>query len=310
MGLGYSLFENDVQNERSSLQRVYGWKKDEEDHRDLVHDFTISPFQSKVEVVDWRSHCPPVYNQLSLGSCTANAIAAAYEFDQIHQGESKDDIFTPSRLFVYYNEREIEGTVDEDSGASLRDGIKTVAKIGVCPESEWEYDISKFTVKPDEKCYTDALHHVAIEYKRVLQTIHQLKQGLMEGYPIVFGFTVYESFEGDEIAKTGMMKMPKKDEKVLGGHAVMAVGYDDFKKAFIVRNSWGEEWGIDGYFYMPYEFIKNPDYASDFWTIRKVRDNSKVDVKNLAKSQELRKLQRFDNQDLHKFEMARRNTIC
>ncbi len=298
MGLNFSVFEQEIEKKGYK----YGWIKDKEDIRDRIHDFTISPYQRTTIHVDWRCHCPPIYNQLTLGSCTANAIAAAYEYDQIHQGVQ--DSFTPSRLFIYYNAREIEGTTDQDSGASLRNAIKTISKTGVCPESEWIYDTTKFAQKPDEKCYTDVIHHVAIEYKRVLQTLNQLKQALIEGYPIIFGFTVYESFEGDEIKQTGIMKMPKEGEKILGGHAVMAVGYDDVKHAFIVRNNWGEDWGINGYFYMPYEFIKNPDYANDFWTIRKIRDN-RIPNKESIKSNELRKLQQYNFIDI---ELTRRNT--
>ena len=188
----------------------------------------------------------------------------------LKQGE--ENIFSPSRLFIYYNEREMEGTVGTDAGAQIRDGIKSIGKQGVVSETEWPYDISKFTDKPGSALYTEAKHHTAIRYTRVIQDIVHIKQAIAEGFPVVFGFSVYESFESPEVAKTGIMPMPKKDEHLMGGHAVMVVGFDDSRKCVIVRNSWGESWGDKGYFYMPYAFIENSDLANDFWIVYKVMD--------------------------------------
>ena len=137
--------------------------------------------------------CPPVYDQGQLGSCTGNAIAGAIQFDREKQSLKPD--FVPSRLFIYYNERVIEGTVSQDSGAQIRDGIKSVAQQGVPAESDWPYDITKFAQKPPSKAYSDAALDKAVSYKRVVQTLAQLKSCLASGYPFVFGFTVYESFE-------------------------------------------------------------------------------------------------------------------
>lgn len=250
--------------------RKYGWKKDSKRDGDIYHCFAIYGTDSLIKKVDLREHCPEVYDQGHLGSCTANAIAGAYEFDEIFEKESS--IFRPSRLFIYYNERKMEDHVNEDSGAEIRDGVQSISTVGVCPETMLPYDITKFTEEPSPECYTTALHHKSVEYKRVDQTLEQLRQCLIEGFPFVFGFMVYESFESPDVAKTGVMPMPKEGEKVLGGHAVVGVGFDDDKKVFIVRNSWGDSWGDKGYFYMPYDFILNADNASDFWTIRRVVD--------------------------------------
>ena len=127
------------------IQR-YGWVRDLPDHRDFMYSVPVATLQALPSSVDLRPHCPPVYDQGQLGSCTANAIAGALQFDEIK--EHKNGLSTPSRLFIYYNERVIEGTVTSDSGAQLRDGVKTVAKQGICPEKVWPYDISKFAVKP------------------------------------------------------------------------------------------------------------------------------------------------------------------
>ena len=254
------------EKESKSL-RTYGWRPDDDDSRDKYRD--IKAFTTN-SYIDLRHKCPKIYNQGTLGSCTANAIAAAYEFDEYKQSEKKP--FMPSRLFIYYNERKMEGSVDIDSGAQIRDGIKSINRIGVVSEEAWPYDEEKFTNQPPEELYILAKKHQSVQYQRVKQDITHIKQVLQEGYPIVFGFVVYKSFETPEVAKTGMMVMPKDNDEQMGGHAVMAVGYDDKQEVVIVRNSWGEEWGDKGYFYMPYEFITNSDLASDFWTVQRVKD--------------------------------------
>lgn len=254
-------------------RRYYGWVRDTPDNRDSRRMFGLPhPSAKYVKLVDLRDKCPPVYNQGHLGSCTANGIAAVYEFDQMRQGEDRP--FVPSRLFIYYNERQMEGTIDQDSGAQIRDGMKSIHNIGVCPENMWSYDISKFTVRPDDQCYIVAKNHRSIVYHRVNQILGQLQRCLLNGFPIVFGFTVYQSFESPEVATTGIMPMPTSDEKLLGGHCVVAVGYDDNRKMFIIRNSWGTEWGDGGYFYMPYEFITNEEYCSDFWCLERIQDQN------------------------------------
>ena len=247
----------------------FGWTPDIPDARDFLYSAPQAVLTTLPTKVDLRKQCPPVYDQGQLGSCTANSIGAAYEFDQLKQG-LKD--FMPSRLFIYYNERDIEGTVKSDSGAMIRDGMKTVAKLGVCSETTWPYDIAKFTRKPSAAAYKEALQHQALVYRRVTHALRQMQGCLAQGYPFVFGFTVYESFESDQVAKTGQLQMPAPDEATLGGHAVLAVGYDDSKQRFIVRNSWGPNWGTKGYFTMPYGYITNPQLANDFWAMYTVEE--------------------------------------
>lgn len=225
--------------------------------------------------VDLRSKCPPVYNQGSLGSCTANAIGAAYEFDQInhHTQSFQSKPFIPSRLFIYYNERAKEGTIPNDDGAAIEDGVKSVATQGVCPETMWPYDISKFTIKPPMSAYVFAKEYRVTKFCKLNQNAKQLKTCLGNGYPIVFGMTVYESMQSDATAQTGMVPMPAASEQSLGGHAVLIVGYDDnkvyddtgAKGVFVVRNSWGESWGDKGYFYLPQPYVLDANLCSDFW---------------------------------------------
>jgi C1A family cysteine protease len=243
--------------------KKYGWKPDMPDIRDIYHN--IDSFSSSIpEKVDMRYGMPPIYNQGQLGSCTANAIAGAIQYDELKQ---ELDSKVPSRLFIYYNEREIEGSVEWDAGAIIRDGIKTIYKIGYCDELQWPYDITKFALKPDSMCYEEASHHKVLSYKRVNQDIHHIKRVLASRFPIVYGFTVYSSFETDDIERTGFVPMPENDESVLGGHAILAVGYNDDIECIIFRNSWGTKWGDKGYGYMPYEYITNPNLARDFWTV-------------------------------------------
>lgn len=245
-------------------QARYGWRPDLPDARD--HFYSAPLAKALPPAVDLRPNCPPVYDQGQLGSCTANAIAAAIEFDRTKENLTD---FVPSRLFIYYNERVMEGTVPYDAGAQIRDGIKSVANIGAPPEADWPYDIAKFADKPPANAYTDAKLDRALRYRRLVNYLQQLQGCLASGFGFVFGFTVYESFESQTVAQTGVMPMPAPSEKKLGGHAVMAVGYDDASRMMIVRNSWGTEWGKAGYFMMPYEFIIGPN-CSDFWTISSV----------------------------------------
>ena len=246
----------------------YGWAPDLPDHRD--HMFAAAPpvVAALPPKVDLRPQCPPVVDQGNLGSCTANAIANAHRFDQMKEGAAAS--FLPSRLFIYYNERSMEGTIKSDAGAQIRDGVKSIAQLGVCPETLWPYDPAKFARKPLVKSYTEALKHQALSYQRVVRDINQMKGCLAAGYPFVFGFTVYESFESDQVAKDGLMPMPKPREKCLGGHAVLAVGYDDATQRVTVMNSWGDQWADKGFFYMPYDYIASAKLADDFWTIRTV----------------------------------------
>lgn len=254
----------------SKINRKYNLKKDKIDPLDIYHNFSYHKAQNSIKLVDLRPFCPPIYDQGELGSCTANAIAAAYQFDEMKEKEK--NIFIPSRLFIYYGEREMEGTINEDSGAQIRDGITFINKVGVCPESIWPYNISKFATKPPQICYTTCKNHKCSSYKRIVQNLSQLKQCLINGYPFVFGISVYESFESQQVTQTGNVPMPRSDEQLLGGHAVMCVGFDDDKHVFIVRNSWGPNWGDKGYFYLPYNYVTNSNLSSDFWTILSVID--------------------------------------
>jgi C1A family cysteine protease len=255
--------------------RGYGWRPQLPDSRDLVYAPRLTNLPPEH---DLRPQMPPVYDQGQLGSCTGNAIAGAMEYERDRQGLPD---FVPSRLFVYYNERALEGTVSSDSGAVIRDGIKVVNTEGVCPETLWPYNVGMFAVKPPHRCYVAATKDKAVRYEAI-QTLGDLKDAIASNLSVVFGFTVYESFESQAVARTGVMPLPKKGEAVVGGHAVLAVGYSDVKRHVIVRNSWGASWGDHGYFYMPYQYltgskasadsspVSHAHLASDCWAIQAV----------------------------------------
>ena len=245
-----------------SLQK-YGWIPQLPDWRD--RPFSLSTGTPHLPAsVDLRPQDSPIYDQGQLGSCTGNAVAGNIQFARRKEGLPD---LVPSRLFAYYNARVIEGTTAYDAGASIRDGIKGVVRKGDCAEADWPYDIAQFAAKPPPKAYSDALHDRVIRYSVVHQSQIGIKTCLALGFPFVFGFTVYDSFESDSVAATGIMPMPLATENVLGGHAVMAVGYNDASQYLIVRNSWGV-WGDKGYFYMPYSYVLSPNLASDFWMIQ------------------------------------------
>lgn len=247
--------------------RGLGWRPQKPDHRDVLYSSPRPP-GALPQQVDLRLQMPPVYDQGHLGSCTGNAIAGAIHFDRMKQGLQTPA--PPSRLMIYYMEREIEHTIRYDAGAEIRDGIKAVARNGTCFEDKWPYDEGRFAQRPDASCYAAAAKDRAVKYMAVAQIAQQLRGCLAEGYPFIFGFTCYPGLDSADVAQHGLLPMPAPGEAPIGGHAVLAVGYEDAARHFIIRNSWGPAWGDKGYFYMPYEYVQRPDLTSDIWTIRLV----------------------------------------
>jgi C1A family cysteine protease len=243
-------------------RRPYAFHRDPADPRD--HHRAIPSVAKLPPVLDLRHICPPIYDQGQLGSCTANAIAAALEID-LRRAQRPQ--WMPSRLFIYYNERVRMNTAATDAGGRLREGLKSIAQLGVCPEALWSYDEAKVAARPDDACYADGRRNLGGAYARIPQTSEALEQVLYRGRPVLFGFTVHGGFESQRMAQSGCLRMPAPREKHLGGHAVLCVGYDRPNQRFLIRNSWGLDWGLAGYFWMPYAYLCRADLAQDLWTV-------------------------------------------
>jgi C1A family cysteine protease len=219
-------------------------------------------------VADLRRHCPPVYDQLHLNSCSANAIAAALRYLELKEG--RPDVSSPSRLFIYYNERVLAGAVGTNSPVPLRDGFRTIAKIGACPEDLWPYLVRRFRRHPASRCYDISQLHRAIAYYRIRRAVSQFRACLAEGFPFVMALAVHQSMMGRQVRRTGIVPLPTRRDPVRGGHAVLAVGYDHARRLVTFRNSWSAAWGDRGYGYLPYAFFTSPSLTWDFWTMRRV----------------------------------------
>jgi C1A family cysteine protease len=257
----------------------YGWQRDLPDHRDRIYNLEESVLRPPQlpSRFSLRKEMPMVYDQDELGSCTANAVAAVVEHREAREGKPRR---TPSRLFIYYGEREIEGTIREDSGAQIRDGIKVVATLGAPPEKpDWPYDIAKFADRPSKKAYADAKLNVAIRYQRIIPggAGAPIRTAVHSDHPVVFGFAVPRSFEGAKWKPAEQaLSLPGASERFIGGHAVVIVGWDFSKRRFPVevveiRNSWGGGWGDKGYFWMDARWFEpSAGLTGDFWVISKV----------------------------------------
>jgi len=242
--------------------RRYGWRPDKPDHRDLICDLKAKKGAPKNIDLRKTGHLPPVYDQGQTGSCTGNGIAGAVEYGLRAQGKAD---YIPSRLFIYYNERVIENTTDQDAGAEIRDGIKVVASLGAPNEDVWPFDPNQLTTRPSDAAYAEAKKHIIKQYSRVPVKLANIVNVLSHNIPIVFGATLYRSFESDAVAQTGVVPMPSNTETVVGGHCMLIVGSEGSN--FIVRNSWGEGWGDRGYCYIPHDYLTNEHLADDFWAI-------------------------------------------
>lgn len=218
--------------------------------------------------VDPRKELPAIFDQGQLGSCTANATAAGFQFDGILDGKDPGPL---SRLFIYYGERKIEGSLGQgDTGAYGHDAF-TVARAGICKESDWPYDISTFEGPVPKVAIGDEGHYTLTKpVKAVTRSEQSMKAALSNRQTIAIGFSVYQSFESGAVAQSGIVPMPKRGEKLLGGHEVLIVGYLKEEPHYaLVRNSWGTGWGEAGYFLMPWAYILSSSLASDYRTIQR-----------------------------------------
>ena len=252
---------------KNLFKRAYGWIPDLPDKRDLL----FSAFRKIPKKINphtaWEEFKPPARDQSAEGSCTGHGNTGACKFLELKDGMPFVDL---SPQFLYHNSLKADGQriVLWDRGSQIRTGIKCLAKQGVCTEALWPYKAGDFKRTPSKAAYKDAMNRQISEYFR-LNTLDEMRACLSDGFPFVFGFTVYESFESEQVAKTGIVPMPGKNERVLGGHCVWCYGHDDPTRYFLCQNSWGKDWGMDGSFKLPYGMLSDRNISDDFWTVRK-----------------------------------------
>jgi C1A family cysteine protease len=247
--------------------RAFGWVRDAPDHRDFRYE--PGTLRGLPSVCDLRPLCPPVRSQGSLNSCTAHAVAAAVQYDLRKQGLPA---LEPSRLFIYYNARVREHTVESNAGVPCRETLKCVKRLGACPETLWPYRVHRFTRRPPTRCYRGAPRCRVAGYHRLDPRLGPMRACLHEGYPFAAGIVVYSGLTGIRAQRSGVAELPQPGERRIGTHVVLVVGYRDRDARFIVRNSWGAAWGQRGYFTLPYEYLENEHLAGDFWTVRAVKE--------------------------------------
>ena len=240
----------------------------------------LSKASASPKSIDLRKKIGVMYDQGQLGSCTANSLCSSFILN--------DPTYNPSRLFLYYNTRMLDNNIPNDDGSTLTQGINALIRYGVCSESNCPYIISKFAIKPLTVAYTEGLKHQVISASRVLQTLDSLKGCLISGKPFVVGIHVYNSFMSNTVARTGNVPIPNiNTEELLGGHAIICIGYNDTKKVWIMKNSWGPNWGDKGYFYLPYSYLTNTSLSGDVWKINQVEvlpKNIKIKVSKILES--------------------------
>lgn len=247
------------------MTRKYGWIEQPRDDKDLRYS-AAKPLFGLPAKSDLSSQLPACWDQGATSSCTYHGISGAIWSAMVIAGLVP---FMPSRLFGYYNERLLEGTTGLDDGAIIRDGMKASNIYGIVSETFWQFDQSKVLTKPPPMAYAEALKLRTHLYASVeMSNLDQIRLALSHKIPVVFGFDVFESFEGSEIAKTGIMPIPTRNERILGGHCVLAIGHDDPSGMALCRNSWGSTgWGLKGNFLMPYEYLTSR-HCSDGWVLR------------------------------------------
>lgn len=234
-------------------------RADPRDWRDRHYNF--ARIEQPRDYVDLRPWASPIEDQLHLGSCVGQAVVGAYEL--LLNKADRIKFLDLSRLFVYYNARLLDDAVEEDVGAYVRDGIKAATKYGICSEQVWPYLVQRFADAPSIQSYEDAQRRLIKKYYRI-DNIKDIVNALNADCPVVTSFNVYDSFDDLEYSGNHILPMPRASENLIGGHAVTFVGYDLSKKLFLARNSFGEDWGMDGYFWVPFDYAEK-DFM-DNWT--------------------------------------------
>lgn len=219
----------------------------------------LPDIQKMPSIIDLRNNFSIVCDQGNIESCTASALCSIIEYDNKN--------FIGSRLFLFYNENNI---LNNDNGITIYDNINSLLTTGICTENLWPYNFNNVNIKPFSTCYIEGAKNKSFVISNILNDLSNMKKSLANNNPFIVGIAVYESFESIKVAKSGYVPMPYSNEKILGGHTVICVGYDDNKQVWIMRNSWGSNWGDKGYFYLPYLYLLDSKLSSDLWNIKKI----------------------------------------
>lgn len=253
--------------EGPAVVRGMGWRPDMPDRRDfmLAAPLDVRALPASARVLTKV----PVADQGQLGSCTG--FMAVYLLEQLRRKNSLAPVdFSP--LYTYWATRYLDGgagQVKVDSGATIRDAVRSLREYGGALEATWPYDIAKFARTPPRAAFRSAGERQVITYLRAA-TVDALKGSIADGFAVGVGFVVYESMMTSAVDRSGAVPMPSVQETPLGGHAVAIVGYDDSTRRFEFRNSWGAGWGKAGHGFFPYEFVADPQLCMDWWSVRQV----------------------------------------
>ena len=246
------------------MRHAYGLVHDRHDDRDFRFSHLRYGLAPLPPMVDWRPQGPAIRDQGHLGACTGFGCCRGVELAHALAGSP---ITVRSPLWLYWQERWIEHTILEDAGAMPRDGLAVAKKVGIAPEVDWPYVPSEFTMAPPQDLANAAPAEIGGYYR--CNNVYEVKQALANKHPVVAGIQVWESFESDEVAQTGVIPLPNTDtEELLGGHCICFEGYNDTTGEIIAANSWGTSWGSAGYFVLPYAFFDpQAGFVTDLWAV-------------------------------------------
>lgn len=227
---------------------------------------------------DLAEHSPEILSQGNLGACVAHAVVEGWQISRrVHNWKKGRlsyftglNVFRPSRLYIYWNAKIIEGTSPRsDSGCTVHGALKGVDAQNLCPEDLWEYRMQNFGVQPPATCYSDASARSKSPYTKVFQSLETIKESIAGGNPVIFGAVIFNSCYSRRVAHTGVIPLPDlAADQVSGGHCMLLVGYDDTTRLFKLQNSWGRIWGESGFGYIPYDYVLNRELCGDFWAFQ------------------------------------------
>lgn len=257
-----------VKSRLPNSTRWYGWRPQAPDRRDLRFLPPRKVLENLPPKVDLTPQMGPVLDQGQLGSCGPNSVASLILFDQAEQGLPLD---VPSRLQIYWDSRQLMGTLGDDSGVDNRTMLRALNQFGFCSEKLWPYNIDAFRTMLPPVVEAAAAAQKITNYAAVRQDLDIMRGTLAARRPFLYGWTVYESAEGPEATRTGRIPLPSPGEHMVSGHDVVICAYDDSTQEFMFKNSW-KGWGLNesGYGFMPYAYATDPNLSSDFWVINAI----------------------------------------